>query len=136
VILFVAISLNVYGQIITNPQSDTIRWSTSSLTDLNANVTVAHTCQFITYGSQKLDWVQDNGNFTTKWTITNTTGSWSDASLPGSITFAISSEQQGTQLAGQITLNRSSSGLSVILKISGGPSDVNLSYQISSNEKL
>lgn len=119
-----------------NAASDTIRWNCSSLKDLKTNITIPHQCSFISYGAQRIKWVQSNGDFVTEWNILTVVGDWTNTNSSGSITFNISSKQQGTQLTGSVSFTRTSEAFYADLKILGGPSEVNLRYQISSNEKI
>jgi hypothetical protein len=129
---FLLLSVGVVKGQTINIQSDNVKWNANGLTDLNANVTVSHQCQFITYGNNKMDWVQSNGNFILHFTIISTTGDWRDPSNNGSIFFAIN----GEKLNGRVTISKSSMGITINLKLSGGTSDINLSYPISSYEKI
>jgi hypothetical protein len=135
-IIFLTLSLGSLHAQKISATSDTIRWNCSSLKDLKTNVTIQHQCSFVSYGVQRFKWVQSNGDFVTEWNVLNVVGDWSDTNSLGSITFNISSEQQGAQLTGSVSFTRTSEDFYADLKILGGPTEVNLRYQISSNEKI
>ena len=101
------------------------------MTDENYNVTETQQCQFITYASNKIDWVQNNGNFILHFTIMSVTGDLFDPSNSGSTSYTVS----GEQLNGKMTISRSPIGITISLKLTGGTNDINLSYPISSYEK-
>jgi hypothetical protein len=114
--------------------SDTLRWNASGFKDLVSNEVVnGVTSQFITYGNQKIEWVQGGGSFVSTFTITSTSGTWSNISNTGSMTYSIS----GEQLTGQMTFVRSVSGVTVELTFTTGTtSTIHHSYTITSIDTL
>lgn len=112
--------------------TDNIRWHTSELKDIASNVSSANVCQFITYGNSKIDWVQDNGNYITHWTIKSVTGEWSNLNNNGSVSFMITDDQ----LNGLLIITKSDQGVYMVLKINDSKFNINVSYTISSYEKL
>jgi hypothetical protein len=114
--------------------SDTLRWNASGFKDLVSNEVVnGVTSQFITYGNQKIEWLQGGGSFVSTFTITATSGTWSNISNTGSMTYSIS----GEQLTGQMTFVRSVSGVTVELTFTTGTtSTIHHSYTITSIDTL
>jgi hypothetical protein len=127
---FVCVSV-VQAQSI-NTQSDNITWTISGLHDVNANVTVAYQCKFVTYANQSIDWLQDDGNYVTHFSIVSTEGQWPNPTATGSITYTIRSDD----LTGSLTISNSGSEISVSLYLSGGTSDINHIYPVQSYEKI
>lgn len=113
-------------------RNDSIQWLTDSLTDLNSDTTVANVCKFISYGTGSVDWVQDNGNYVIHWTVTDVTGDWSDIEGYGSVLYTLN---QG-ELNGQLTLSRTPQRLAILLKVTGGTNNINVSYTVSSYGKI
>ena len=114
-----------------NIQADTIVWQVNGMTDLIGNVTVPYQCKFVTRASQDIDWVQGDGDVVTHFSITGANGDWSNPSEDGSVTYNIS----GDGVSGQLSLSRSSSGLSAHLQLNGGAYEINHSYPVLSYEK-
>jgi hypothetical protein len=118
------------AQTVTN---QTLRWNASGFKDLNSGEVVNATSQFITYGQQKVEWVQGNGSFTSTFTITSVAGSWTNVSNKGSIVYNIS----GNQLTGQLTFARTTTGVTIQLTFtSGTTSPIKHSYTITSIDTL
>jgi hypothetical protein len=115
-----------------NITKETIQWNASSFTDLDANEEVSNSCQFITYGTNKVKWIQDNGNSVLEWKVTSTKGSWPNVDSNGSFKYKIS----GNQLTGDLTLSKEGAGWIIELIVTGGTSDIRLRYSISSISKL
>jgi hypothetical protein len=115
-----------------NILSDKIQWNTSTLTDLNHNKTESSTtCQFVTSGNQ-INWVQGSGSYIVSFTMTGTSGAWSDLTKPGSVNFSVISGA----LTGTITFSKDTSGTSIKLVLSGGTNPISILYTISTFEKL
>lgn len=111
---------------------NTIKWNATGFTDLNTKTEVANSCTFITYGTKKIQWIQDNGKFVVDWNITKASGAWKDVNQDGSITFSFADDK----VKGELIIKKESNGWSINLTMSGGPSDFNLMYVISSIENL
>jgi len=113
-------------------QADTVRWSATGFEDLLSNVTAEGPCQFITYGDQRADWVQDNGNFVISFVARTVSGSWQNLNSNGSVTLGLAFDA----LTGQIVLSRTDLGITAEITINGGSVPIKNSYSISSIEKL
>ena len=111
---------------------NTIKWNATGFIDLNSKTEISNGSQFITYGKKKIQWVQDNGKFVVDWNITKASGEWKDVNQDGSITFSFADDK----VKGEVTIKKESIGWSINLTMSGGPSDFNLTYVISSIENL
>ncbi|GEM_PF-6407227 len=61
-----------------NITKENIQWNASGFKDLDANEDVSKSCQFITYGTSKVKWIQDNGNSVLEWKVTSTKGNWTN----------------------------------------------------------
>ncbi|MEQ1585775.1 MAG: hypothetical protein ABL895_07855 [Cyclobacteriaceae bacterium] len=115
-----------------NATKETIQWNATGFKDLDANADFANSCQFITYGTQKIKWVQDTGKSVVELTVTNTIGTWADVNKSGSITYKIT---DGTA-KGDLILKKSVDGWLIDLTLLGGTSDIRLRYTVSSIQKL
>jgi hypothetical protein len=109
-------------------QTDTIRWTATHLTDKKTNATEANACQFVTYGTHKMEWIQNNGAFKLTWNIINTEGTWPDTNQQGSITLEIALEDQ----RGIMIISRTTLGVAIELRIN----ETNISYKIAAYEKI
>lgn len=130
-ILFLLL-LNGVISVAQDISTNTIKWNSSSFTDLNSNTDVSNSCQFITDGDKKIQWIQDNGKFVVDWKITKSSGKWPDVNQPGSISLTFADDK----VKGELTIKKEGTGWLMNLTISGGPSDFNLRYAVSSIEKL
>jgi hypothetical protein len=113
IVLFAAISFDVYAQATVNPQTDTIRWSSLQFTDLNTNISVDGQFQFLTYGSSKIEWVQRNGKLVYTFSVSKVEGNWADANADGSIIYTI----KLNEMTGTLSISRSA-GMSIDLNLS------------------
>jgi len=113
-------------------QMDTVRWNSTGFVDLLANVTADGPCQFVTYGVQRVDWVQANGNFVISFNPTAISGSWRDLGTNGSLTIRLAFDS----LTGQVVFSRTDDGINAELTINGGSVPIKNSYTIVSVEKL
>jgi hypothetical protein len=114
--------------------TDTLRWNASGFKDLVSNEVVNGVAsQFISYGNQKIEWVQGGGSFVSTFTITATSGAWSNVSNTGSTTYSIT----GEQLTGQMTFERSATGVTVqLIFTTGSTSTIQHSYTITTIDTL
>lgn len=113
--------------------SDTIRWNTVELTDLNTNVIVANEVYFITKGNQEVQWVQNNGQAKVDFIVTNSTGQWPNLAVAGEITFQISVGNA----AGSIKFSRTPTNVvHVEIHLRGTTSNIDLRYKINGYSKL
>ncbi len=111
---------------------NTIKWNSSGFTDLKSNADVVNNCHFITEGDKRIKWIQDNGKFVVDWKIVKSSGTWTDVNQPGTINLSFSDDK----VSGELTIKKEGAGWIMNLIITGGPSDFNLKYEISSIEKL
>jgi hypothetical protein len=126
IVLFAAISFDVYAQSTVNPQTDTIRWSSSEFTDKNTNVSVDGQFQFLTYGSSKIDWVQKNGKLVYTFSVSKVEGTWADVNADGSITYTI----KLNEMTGTLSISRSA-GISIDLNLSSVSDKINNRYIVN-----
>ncbi len=124
--LFVAFNFSVHGQPIANPQNNTIRWNASGFTDQNAKESMQGNSQFITYGNNKIDWVQKGGKLVYSLNVKSVDGTWTDANTDGSVIYNLSLND----LTGTLTIDRSSGTISIALNITGASDKINNSYAI------
>lgn len=75
------------GQSIVN---STIVWEADQTTDLGTGTSTTISCQFISTGSQSVEWIQKKGTVSTTYAVTSVTGSWADISSNGSVTYQVS----------------------------------------------
>lgn len=128
--LLVAIPTGIYAQ-SSNPQSDTLRWNASGFTDQNTNATVQKTCQFVTYGNSKIDWIQKSGTVTYTLTVNGVSGNWTDANTDGSITYNVSFNE----FTGTLVITRSGA-ITVALNITSPSDQIKNMYSISNFDIL
>ena len=113
--------------------SDSLKWNASGFTDAVSNTIVENApCQFISYGNNRVDWVQGGGSFVSTLTTSSVNGTWSDVSNNGSIVYNFSMDT----LTGQITFSRSASALTVTLVLTGGTREINNVYTITTIDHL
>jgi hypothetical protein len=110
----------------------TLRWSATGFKDLDSGGDFSNGCEFITYGTGRIKWIQDNGKEVLEWTVSETVGSWADVKTTGSYQYLFSDGA----LSGEITISKGAGGWLVDLVLVGGTSDIKLRYVITSVEKL
>ncbi len=119
-----------YAQTI-NPQSDTLQWNASGFTDQDADTTIVKACQFKSYGSNKIEWIQKNGSMTYTLTATAMEGTWTNVNSDGSLVYTVAFNG----MTGTLTMARSGS-LSITLHLTGAADTINLVYTITNVETL
>ena len=129
IIIGLAFAGNLNGQDISTA---TLKWTASGFRDLDTDKDFGNSCQFITYGNDKVEWIQDNGNYVNAWNVSQAQGSWADVKTAGTYGYQFS---DGT-ISGEITIQKSGTGWQLDLVIVGGTSDIKLKYTITSVEKL
>lgn len=111
---------------------ETLRWTASGFRDLDSKEDFNNSCEFVTYGRKQVKWVQDDGKNVVDWNITGVSGSWSDVNKSGTIKYNIAN----SKTKGTVTIAKVPQGWKIDLIVTGGTSDIRLSYQVSSVEKL
>ena len=129
-LFFVLVQATAFAQ-TANPLSDTLRWNASGYTDQKTNALIQKSCQFVTYGSSKIDWVQKGGALTYTLTVNSVSGNWTDANTNGSITYNVTLDQ----FTGTLTIVRSGT-ISIALNITSATDKHNVSYSISNFDIL
>jgi len=129
--LFVAISWQAQAQNV-NPQSDTIRWNASGFVDQNNGKNLQGSSQFITYGINKIDWVQKNGKLVYTLIVSNVTGTWVDSGAEGSLTYNVTLND----MIGTLSIVRSAGVLSLSLNLTGTVDKINNLYTIANFDIL
>jgi hypothetical protein len=132
IIFFFAITLTHLANAQSpNIQTDIIRWSSSGFSDQLSEQTVNAPCEFKTY-SDRIEWIQDNGNFMLTLNIQSSFGTWTDLNQDGMITFSVLLDT----LPGEVQISRVSGVTTLRLILTGGTSDIKNLYTISSFGKL
>ena len=66
-----------------NFQSDTLSWNVAGLTDNRAHIVEDYDCEFLTFGSSKIVWIQRHQ--TEEFSITGSSGVWQDLTKDGAM---------------------------------------------------
>jgi hypothetical protein len=111
---------------------ETIQWNASGFKDLDTNETVANACQFITYGTSKIKWIQDEGRAVVEWGVAATSGPWTDASKNGAYKYSF----KDGAMSGTLTMKKDANGWVAELILTGGSNDIHLQYTVSSIQKI
>lgn len=112
-----ALSMDSYGQ---NILQDTIRWKAAGFNDLVSRSDFNAACYFVTYRSEIIEWVQDNGKVVYKMPIKNVDGRWEDIRTDGKINYSFELER----MAGNMTIQRLKGQIRLVIEFpewSGGP---------------
>jgi hypothetical protein len=85
-------ALTVFGYAQTNSPiiQQTITWSVDSLRDVSHNQVASFSCQFKTLQSEKISWIQQNGNYTLDFTINSISGTWLNINNDGLLEYSVS----------------------------------------------
>src|SRR5579859_7508382 len=98
-----------------NIMQDTLTWNVVSAVNQADQSQFAFKCSFITYGANALDWSQSDGEFVSNYTITSSTGQWTNLTGDGTIAFNVQNGD-GT-FTGTLTFARSSGVVTVHLRL-------------------
>src|SRR5690242_13191163 len=86
-IISLAISASISAH-CQNILTDNISWTVDNLLDSASNATMAFSSEFKVYPSQqKIDWLQNNGDHTSTFTITSVSSEWTDISQNGIVEY-------------------------------------------------
>lgn len=129
IIVGLTVANNSIGQDIS---SATLQWNATGFRDLDASKDFINSCQFITYGTKRVDWIQDQGKYVREWTINQTQGDWSNVTAQGSYQYTFNDGA----INGELTISKDASGWVIDLVLLGGTNDVKLKYTVNSVEKL
>ncbi len=129
IIVGLVVSFTSNGQDIS---SETLQWNASGFRDLDASKDFSNSCQFITYGTKRIEWIQDQGNHVRNWTIKQTQGKWSNIAAQGTYQYTF----KDGDINGELTLSKGAGGWIIDLVLLGGTNDVKLKYTVNSVEKL
>jgi hypothetical protein len=125
------ISSQSFGQ--ANILEKKIIWTATGFTDLNTNVVVNRSCQFVTdNATSKVDWIQANGSVVYSLVIKSIDGTWSDVNTNGAITFNV----ENVDLKGKITITKSEQGLKILLQVNADEDLIKNEYSVSGFEIL
>lgn len=105
--LFAAVA--AFGQ---NIATDTLTWQVIQLHDMNSNAIVNYQCQFKTNGSSTIQWVQDD--LTSDIAVTAQTGTWTNITNNGKVTYQITVEGN----SGTLAFERTAEGVTISIDIS------------------
>lgn len=112
---------------------DTIRWTASGFNELKVNRDFNAGCYFVTYRTDRIEWVQHNGKVVYELPVRKVSGGWKDISQDGAIHYALELDR----VAGRMTIQRLKGQVRLMLSFddwSGGP--VAHRYHISRVEIL
>ncbi|HEY8934243.1 MAG TPA: hypothetical protein VIM65_03450 [Cyclobacteriaceae bacterium] len=134
-ILIIAALSCVYSFIsaqTTSPLTRTMRWNATGFTDQIAHVVATKPCQFVTYDTTKIEWIQKDGKIVYTLPVNNTSGEWSDPDTDGSIVYNVTLND----LTGSLTITRTGASIVLSLNLTGSSDSINNTYTISNFEIL
>lgn len=116
-----------------DPSKETVKWISGSFYDNQFRSNTQLDCHFVTYGKQRIQWIQRNGALVYNLEVQHTKGNWTDIAKDGQLEYAVRSEG----LEGTLTFRRESGMLSLVLKFPAEPTGpIDLVYSIVRIEKL
>ena len=96
-LFFCALSLGAKAQSNSPILEQTITWSVDSLKDVANNQTMLFSCQFKSMTTEKISWIQQNGNYTIDFVINAVSGNWADVAGDGSLEYSVThNDKSGT----------------------------------------
>lgn len=125
-----AIGARANGQ---NALQDTIRWTASGFNDLKASRDFNAACYFVTYSTDRIEWVQHSGKIVYEMPVRKVSGEWEDVYKDGAVHYAFELDR----VAGRMIIQRAKDQVRVLLSFddwSGGP--IENRYHISKIEIL
>ena len=93
---------------------DTLVWNSTRAVDQINPDTALYSCQFITRGSQSLDWVQRGGARISHYIVNGVDGTWPDMTMDGQVVYHVTLNSY----SGKFTLVKSGGQLTVHMSIS------------------
>jgi hypothetical protein len=92
---------------------DTVVWNSIRAVNQSDQSEAIYNCSFTTFGDTAIDWTQNNGAKVYHFTATSTSGSWSNISQDGQVTFNL---QKG-ETSGTAVISRSSGQYTIHLQL-------------------
>src|SRR5690349_11210188 len=112
--LALVVSTSLYSQ---NISVDNIVWSIDNLRDSASSELMPFVCQFKVYpGDEKIEWIQNGGDYVSTFQIRDTEKNWTDLSGQGSIEYKV--KYQGK--SGYFQIERTSDSFHIKLFIMEG----------------
>lgn len=93
---------------------DNIRWIVSNVTDLQVDENSSYSCQFITYGEDKIEWIQ--GDYVIVMKVQRIRGKWTNLENNGSIMY----EVRLTDKTGTLTFSKDEGVFKIGMKFMDG----------------
>lgn len=106
-----------------------LTWKVNSLIDQQSGQSITYSCTFQTNGTNDIGWIQKNGSFTSKLSVTGYTGTWTNIETPGRLIFQIQSEGE----SGTLEFVKNLDGTFVKLDLSQGNGN-RMRYEFIVNE--
>lgn len=134
IIYVVSVSNFLFGQSDSlDIRLDTLKWISYEYLDSAKGTYVEHDSYFITYGEEKIEWFQNEGNLVTSFAVNQTSGSWTDTSTSGMLTYHVTHNQ----IAGKIIVQRDGDWITIKLNFEGmRAGNWNYVFTISTFENL
>ena len=109
------ISIQGYSQDI---KSSSITWTVNQLNDLSTGKSISYWCLFKTSSGQSIVWEQNKG-YTINFDVVSTTGSWTNVSTTGKLTYNVTSDGDD----GTIIFEKDQTGVYITLDWAQGSGD-------------
>jgi hypothetical protein len=132
IVLLVFPTLYIQAQTL-NPSTDVLVWDYSKLyNDKNQEELVANG-KLVSHPGQKVEWVQNDAQYTDTFVVTGVEGAWASTRLPGRVTYHI----QWDGRKGTLVFSSTAAGLMAELRIThAGRKDSFFKFYINNVGKL
>jgi hypothetical protein len=91
--------------------SGELHWNVEQLNDVNAGQSSVFNCLF-TSSPTAINWIQNEGEYTTSFPINSVSGTWSDVQGDGSVTFYVTFQDK----TGEVTFSRENGLVTIRMK--------------------
>jgi hypothetical protein len=135
VIIFIAVFLTAIisdarAQSLS-PTQDTLVWQVDQITDILSDTIMSYQASFESYGSQRIEWIQQQSN-PTVFEIESVDGSWTDVESNGTLAYSIHYQNK----AGEMSVTRSTNGIVISLRFNAeGIVPMNLQFRVTAVNK-
>jgi hypothetical protein len=96
-----------------NVRTTDLIWTVDRVTDLKTGAANDYQAAFYVYNTSHIDWLQRNGQMSTRYEIKNAIGKWDNVQRKGSIAYQL--ERSGHNL--KMTMEKNSSGIFITLDL-------------------
>jgi hypothetical protein len=120
ILFFVILSISLYFSKAQNVTTATIAWTSNQTTDIKLGDSKDETTVLTTYGSDRIEWKNQNGSLRKSFRVLEIIGEWINVENDGSIQFKVTDMTN----AGTITIRKEGGITKIIISLATDASQV------------